>query len=50
MKAFTCQGERNVSVKEVADPIIEKPTDAVIKVTSSAIFGSDLDRQEVLSP
>lgn len=50
MKALTWQGKRNVSVEEVPDPIIQEPTDAIIKVTSTAICGSDLHLYEVLGP
>ena len=42
MKALTFQGKHHVSVDNVPDPTIEKPTDAVIKITSTAICGSDL--------
>ncbi|MFB9326246.1 zinc-dependent alcohol dehydrogenase [Paenibacillus aurantiacus] len=42
MKAVTYQGIKNVVVKEVSDPKIVKPDDMIIKVTSSAICGSDL--------
>ena len=42
MKAVTYQGIKDVRVKEVQDPRIEKPDDMIIKVTSSAICGSDL--------
>lgn len=48
MKALTWQGKRDVRVEEVPDPRIEQPTDAVIKVTSTAICGSDLHLYEVL--
>ncbi|WP_028661843.1 zinc-dependent alcohol dehydrogenase [Saccharomonospora saliphila] len=48
MKALTWQGKRNVEVTEVADPRIEEPTDAVIRVTSSGLCGSDLHLYEVL--
>jgi threonine dehydrogenase-like Zn-dependent dehydrogenase len=50
MKAVTWQGRRKVSVEEVADPVIQKPTDAIIKVTSSGLCGSDLHLYEVLGP
>ncbi len=50
MKALTWQGQSNVQVREVPDPRIEAPTDAVIRVTSSAICGSDLHLYEVLGP
>jgi threonine dehydrogenase-like Zn-dependent dehydrogenase len=48
MKAVTWQGRRRVGVEQVADPRIEEATDAVIRVTSSAICGSDLHLYEVL--
>ncbi|SDO77155.1 Threonine dehydrogenase [Pedococcus dokdonensis] len=50
MKALTWQGKRDVRVEEVPDPRIEKPNDAIIKVTSTAICGSDLHLYEVLGP
>ena len=50
MRALTWQGKRDVKVMDVPDPIIEQPTDAVIKVTSTAICGSDLHLYEVLGP
>ncbi|HEU5007111.1 MAG TPA: zinc-dependent alcohol dehydrogenase [Jatrophihabitantaceae bacterium] len=49
MKAVTWQGKRDVRVEEVPDPRIEQPTDAVIRVTSTNICGSDLHLYEVLS-
>jgi len=50
MRALTWQGKRDVRVEEVPDPGIEQPTDAVIRVTSTAICGSDLHLYEVLGP
>jgi threonine dehydrogenase-like Zn-dependent dehydrogenase len=50
MRALTWQGKRSVSVETVPDPTIEQPTDAVIRVTSTAICGSDLHLYEVLGP
>jgi threonine dehydrogenase-like Zn-dependent dehydrogenase len=50
MKAVTWHGKRNVQVDEVPDPKIEKPNDAVVRVTSSGICGSDLHLYEVLGP
>ena len=50
MRALTWQGKRDVSVETVPDPRIEQSTDAVIKVTSTAICGSDLHLYEVLGP
>ncbi|ADP84460.1 zinc-dependent alcohol dehydrogenase [Pseudofrankia inefficax] len=48
MKALTWQGKRDVRVEEVPDPRVSEPTDAVIRVTSTAICGSDLHLYEVL--
>lgn len=50
MKALTWHGKRDVRVEEVPDPKIEQPTDAVVKITSTAICGSDLHLYEVLGP
>lgn len=50
MRAVTWQGKRKVSVDEVPDPIIEHSTDAIIKITSTAICGSDLHLYEVMTP
>ncbi|WP_229398034.1 zinc-dependent alcohol dehydrogenase [Micromonospora okii] len=50
MKALTWQGKRDVRVEEVPDPRIEEPTDAIIRMTSTAICGSDLHLYEVLGP
>ncbi|OBB68203.1 zinc-dependent alcohol dehydrogenase [Mycolicibacterium monacense] len=49
MRAVTWQGRRKVSVDNVPDPIIKEPTDAVIRVTSTNICGSDLHLYETLS-
>src|SRR4051812_36735714 len=48
MKAVTWHGRRDVRVDNVDDPSIEQPTDAIIRVTSSGICGSDLHLYEVL--
>ena len=50
MRAVTWQGKRDVRVEAVPDPKIEEPTDAVIRVTSTAVCGSDLHLYEVLAP
>ena len=50
MKAVGWHGKRDVRVDEVPDPTIEDPTDAIIRVTSTAICGSDLHLYEVLGP
>ncbi|NKQ53020.1 glutathione-dependent formaldehyde dehydrogenase [Amycolatopsis sp. K13G38] len=48
MKAVAWHGKRDVRVDTVPDPKIEQPTDAVVRITSSGICGSDLHLYEVL--
>jgi threonine dehydrogenase-like Zn-dependent dehydrogenase len=50
MKALTFHGRRDVRVDDVPDPKIKEPTDAIVRVTSTAICGSDLHLYEVLAP
>jgi threonine dehydrogenase-like Zn-dependent dehydrogenase len=50
MRALTWQGIEKVAVTEVPDPRIEDPQDAVVRVTSTAICGSDLHLYRVLAP
>ncbi|MFI6675012.1 zinc-dependent alcohol dehydrogenase [Kribbella sp. NPDC050470] len=50
MKALTWQGKRSVEFTDVPDPRILEPTDAVIKVTTTGICGSDLHLYEVMGP
>ncbi len=50
MKAVTWQGVHDMRVIDVPDPRIEQPTDAIIKVTSTALCGSDLHLYETLAP
>jgi threonine dehydrogenase-like Zn-dependent dehydrogenase len=42
MKALRWHGKADIRCEEVPDPKIEEPRDAIIKVTSCAICGSDL--------
>jgi threonine dehydrogenase-like Zn-dependent dehydrogenase len=50
MRAVVWHGKRDVRVDSVPDPVIKEPTDAIIKVTSSGLCGSDLHLYEVLAP
>ena len=50
MKALTWHGKRDVRVDDVPDPRIQEPTDAVVRITTTAICGSDLHLYEVLGP
>lgn len=42
MKAITYQGMKDIKVKTMSDPKIEKADDIIVQVTSTAICGSDL--------
>ena len=42
MRAVVWHGDEDVRVEQVEDPRIEEATDAIIRVTSTAICGSDL--------
>jgi threonine dehydrogenase-like Zn-dependent dehydrogenase len=48
MRALTWQGPGKVSVETVPDPKIQEPTDAIVRMTSTAICGSDLHLYDVL--
>jgi threonine dehydrogenase-like Zn-dependent dehydrogenase len=48
MRALTWQGTGKVSVETVADPKIQEPTDAIVRITSTAICGSDLPLYDLL--
>ena len=50
MRALTWQGRGDVRVEDVRDPQMIKPTDAIIRITSTAICGSDLHLYNVLGP
>ena len=50
MRALTWQGIEKVIVDDVPDPGIIDDTDAVVRVTSTAICGSDLHLYKVLAP
>src|SRR4051812_991980 len=46
MRAVVYQGPRQVSVEAVEDPAMQEPTDAIVRMTSSALCGSDLHMYE----
>jgi threonine dehydrogenase-like Zn-dependent dehydrogenase len=50
MRALTWQGNEHVEVTDVPDPRIQEPNDVIIRVTSTAICGSDLHLYGVLGP
>jgi threonine dehydrogenase-like Zn-dependent dehydrogenase len=50
VKAVVWHGNCEVRVDDVPDPSLQEPTDAIIRVTSSAICGSDLHLYAKLWP
>jgi glutathione-independent formaldehyde dehydrogenase len=46
MKAVVYNGPRDVSVDEISDAKIERPTDVLVKITATNICGSDLHMYE----
>jgi threonine dehydrogenase-like Zn-dependent dehydrogenase len=50
MRALTWHGPRDVRVETVPDPVITDPTDAIVRMTTSGLCGSDLHLYEVLGP
>ena len=42
MRAVTYQGKYSVSVENVEDPTIQDTQDVIVKITSTALCGSDL--------
>jgi threonine dehydrogenase-like Zn-dependent dehydrogenase len=50
MKAVCWQGTKKVEVENVPDPKILNPRDAIVKITSTAICGSDLHLYDGFNP
>ena len=50
MKALAWHGKQDVRVDDVPDPAIEQPTDAIVRITSTGLCGSDLHLYNVLGP
>ncbi len=50
MKALTWHGKRDVRIDTVADPTIQEPTDAVVRITTTGVCGSDLHLYELMGP
>ena len=46
MKAVVYRGTRSVAVEEVPDATVEQPTDALVRITTTNICGSDLHMYE----
>jgi threonine dehydrogenase-like Zn-dependent dehydrogenase len=50
VKAVVWHGREDVRVDNVPDPIIQESTDAIVRITSTAVCGSDLHLYSKLSP
>ncbi|CAM5353147.1 Glutathione-independent formaldehyde dehydrogenase OS=Streptomyces albaduncus OX=68172 GN=FHS32_003515 PE=3 SV=1 [Streptomyces griseoloalbus] len=50
MKAVVYKGPFEVAVEDVENPSIQHPNDVIVRVTSTAICGSDLHMYEAPSP
>jgi threonine dehydrogenase-like Zn-dependent dehydrogenase len=48
MKAAVWHGKRDVRIEQVPDPVIQDPTDAIVRITTTNICGSDLHLYETL--
>lgn len=46
MKAVVYKGKNRVAVEDVPNPKVEAPDDAVVRITTAAICGSDLHMYE----
>lgn len=49
MEALVFHGIGDIRVDDVDDPRIEQPTDAVVRVTASAVCGTDLHMRSGLA-
>jgi len=50
VRALTWQGREDVTVTDVPDPVLREASDAVVRITSTAICGSDLHLFSILGP
>ncbi len=50
MRAVVWHGKRDVRVDTVPDPVIQDPNDAIVRMTTTNLCGSDLHLYEVLGP
>lgn len=50
MRAVTWQGRGDMQVVDVPDPEIRRPTDAIVRITSTGLCGSDLHLYDPLTP
>ena len=50
MRALTWQGLGDVRVENVPDPVLQDPTDAIVRVTRACVCGSDLHPFHTMAP
>jgi threonine dehydrogenase-like Zn-dependent dehydrogenase len=50
VKAVVWHGRQDVRTETVDDPTIQEPTDAIVRVTSTGLCGSDLHLYSVMAP
>lgn len=50
MKAAIYYGPRDIRVEEVVDPVLQKPSEAIVRITYTCICGSDLWPYRGISP
>ena len=50
MRATVIHGARDVRLEQVPDPVIQYPTDAVVRVVAACVCGSDLWRYRGIEP
>jgi threonine dehydrogenase-like Zn-dependent dehydrogenase len=50
VKAVVWHGRQDVRTETVADPTIQEPTDAIVRITSTGLCGSDLHLYTVMAP
>jgi threonine dehydrogenase-like Zn-dependent dehydrogenase len=50
MKAAVWHGKQDVRVDDVPDPMLKEPTDAIVRMTTTGLCGSDLHLYDPLSP
>ena len=50
MKAVTWHGRQDMRVDNVPDPAIQEPTDAIVRITTTGLCGSDLHLYDPLTP
>jgi threonine dehydrogenase-like Zn-dependent dehydrogenase len=50
MRAVVWNGRRDVRTETVDDPTVQEPTDAIVRITSTGLCGSDLHLYNVMAP